>query len=159
MQNENCKMQNAKCEMFSRRVHAARKCCSAKIGKATSHFVYEGGVNMIHIVWTGYGFLVAVFVFGFSLIANLITNSVTGGPAYWDAHKWPVAVSLFISAITCWLMGCFFRNRNARSLIDPKNGKEVVLRESHTLFFIPMIWWGPILIVCGLIALVAEFVK
>ena len=33
---------------------------------------------MIHIVWTGYGFLVAVFTFGLSLIANVITNSVTG---------------------------------------------------------------------------------
>jgi hypothetical protein len=114
---------------------------------------------MIHIVWTGYGFLVAVFIFGFSLVANLITNSITGEKAYWDAHKWPFAVSLFISAITCSVVGCFFHNRNARVLIDPENGKEVVLRESHTLFFIPMIWWGPILVVCGLIALGVEFVK
>jgi hypothetical protein len=114
---------------------------------------------MIHIVFTGYGFLVLVFVFGFSLIANLITNCVTGDRMYWDAHKWPFAVSLFVSAVTCWLIGYFFRNRNGRLLIDPKNGEEVVLRESHTLFFIPMIWWGPILVVFGLIALVAECVK
>jgi hypothetical protein len=114
---------------------------------------------MIHIVWTGYGYLVAVFVFGFSLIANLITNSVTGDGAYWDAHKWPFVVSLFLSAITCWLVGRFFRNRNARVLVDLQNGKEVVLRESHTLFFIPLIWWGPILAACGLIALGVEFVK
>jgi hypothetical protein len=111
------------------------------------------------IIWTGYGFLVAVIVFGFSLTANLITNSVTDGKTYWANHKWPLAVSLLFSAIVCSLIGYFLRNRNARRLFDPRNGKEVILRESHTLFFIPIIWWGPILIACSLIALVAEFVK
>jgi hypothetical protein len=98
---------------------------------------------MIHIIWTGYGFLVAVFVFGFSLVANVITNAATGGGAYWNAHKWPVAVSLFMSAGACWLVGFVCRNRG----------------KSHTLFFIPVIWWGPILVVCGMIALCAEFVR
>jgi hypothetical protein len=111
------------------------------------------------IIWTGYGFLVAVFVFVFSLAANFITNSITGDKTYWDAHKWPFALSLFISAIMCFVVGYFFHNRNARTLIDPENGKEVVLRQSHTLFFIPMIWWGPLLAVCGLIVLGVEFVN
>ena len=47
-------------------------------------------MHIIHIFWTGKGFLVLVFGFGFSLLANLITNSVTGGPTYWDNHKWPL---------------------------------------------------------------------
>ena len=55
-------------------------------------------------------------------------------------------------------MGYCFRNRNAHVLVDPKNGRDVVLRESHTLFFIPMIWWGPILIVCAFITLGMELV-
>lgn len=114
---------------------------------------------MIYITWTGKGFLVAVFTFGFSLIANLISNSVTGSGAYWDTHKWPLAVSLFVSAVACLFVGRFFQNRNAQVLIDPKTGKEVVLQKSHTLFFIPMTWWGLILAVLGLVALGMDFVR
>jgi hypothetical protein len=114
---------------------------------------------MIHIIWSGKGFLVAVFTFGFSLIANLIANSVTGNGAYWDAHKWPFAVSLFVSSVACWFVGRSFQNRKARVLIDPKTGQEVILPKSHTLFFIPMMWWGPILAVFGLIALGMEFLR
>jgi len=112
---------------------------------------------MIHIIWSGKGFLVAVFTFGFSLVANLVTNSVTGGGAYWDAHKWPFAVSLFVSAVPSWVVGRSIQNRNARVLVDPKTGEEVVLRESHTLFFVPMMWWAPILVVVGVITLSIEF--
>jgi hypothetical protein len=111
---------------------------------------------MIHIFRSGYGYLVAVIVIGFSLVMALITRTVTGGDKYWDAHKWPFALSLVLSGLTCLFVGNIFRNRNARALIDPKTGEEVVLRESHTFFFIPIIWWGPILIVCAIITLVVE---
>jgi hypothetical protein len=114
---------------------------------------------MIHIIWSGKGFLVAVFTFGFSLIANLLANAVTGSGAYWEAHKWPLAVALFVSALACWFVGRVFQNRKARLLIDPKTGEEVVLRKSHTFFFIPMMWWGPILAVFGLIALGMDFMR
>lgn len=114
----------------------------------------------MHIIWTGKGFLVAVFTFGFSLIANLVTNSVTGSDVYWDSHKWPLSVSLFVSAVACWFVGrYFYYGSEPRVLIDPKTGQQVVFRESHTLFFIPMMWWGPILAVFGLIALGMEFMR
>jgi len=45
------------------------------------------------IIWQGLGFLVAVIIFGCSLIANLISNA-TVGKGYYDQHKWPFAVSL-----------------------------------------------------------------
>ena len=111
------------------------------------------------VIWSGKGFLVAVFTFGFSLVANLITNYVTGSRAYWDAHKWPLGVSLLVSAVACWYVGRIFGNQKAQVLIDPKTGKEVVLRESHTLFFVPMMWWGPILAVLGVVALGVEFLS
>jgi uncharacterized membrane protein len=114
---------------------------------------------MIHLVWSGFGFLVFVFTFGLSLASNLIANSVTGSEAYWNVHKWPLAVSLFLSAALCWFVGRFFRKHKAQVLIDPKTGREVVVRKSHTFFFIPMMWWGPLLLVFGVIAFVIEFVK
>lgn len=112
---------------------------------------------MIHIIWSGYGFLVAVIVFGFSLAANVTTNWVTGNNKYWDTHRWPFALSLLLSGLMCLLVGFLFRRRNARLLIDPETGEDVVLRESHTLFFIPVIWWAPILIAFALITFVMEW--
>jgi hypothetical protein len=114
---------------------------------------------MIHIIWSGKGYLVAVFTFGFSLAANLMANSVTGNGYYWDHHKWPLAASLFLSAITCWFVGGYFYKRKARVLVDKQTGREFVFRESHTFFFIPIIWWGPILCVWSVIAYSLEFVK
>jgi hypothetical protein len=114
---------------------------------------------MHHIFWSGKGFLVAVFTFGFSLIANLTTNSVTGSAVYWDTHKWPVAVSLFAAAVPCWFVGRHLKREVPRVLIDPRTGETVILRKSHTLFFIPVIWWAPLLAVFGVVVLGAEFMK
>jgi hypothetical protein len=114
---------------------------------------------MIHIIWTGKGFLVAVFVFGSSLIANLITNAMTGSASYWEAHKWPFADSLFVSGALCWSVGRQLHSKPARVLLDPNTGKQVVLRNSHTFFFIPVMWWGPILGLGGLIILAVEALK
>jgi hypothetical protein len=111
------------------------------------------------IVFSGLGFLVFAFVFGFSLLANAITNAVTGSGKYWDVHHWPFAASLFVSGIACWSLGQILRRHKATVLIDPQSGEQVVLRQSHTFFFIPMMWWGPILAACGLVALAMEHLK
>jgi hypothetical protein len=114
---------------------------------------------MVHIVWHGKGFLVLVFVFGFSLAANCLCNAMTGSGVYWSAHKWPFAISLFASGSTCWLVGRYLHSRKARLLIDPKTGEKIVLRYSHSFFYIPMMWWGPVLVGFGVIALLMDIVK
>jgi hypothetical protein len=73
---------------------------------------------MIHIFWSGKGFLVAAIVFGSSLCANAISNWVTGGSVYWDTHKWPFAVSLFASSVACWFAARALSNKCARVPID-----------------------------------------
>jgi len=111
------------------------------------------------IIWSGLGFLVAVFVFGFSLALNFIFNACLGA-GYYDTHKWPFAVSLFLSAGVCWFLGSALRRRTAQIVIDKKSGKEIALnRGNHSLFFIPMHLWGPILGAIGAIVLVMDLVK
>jgi hypothetical protein len=114
---------------------------------------------MIHLISTGKGFLVFVIVIGFSLIANLLANFVTGSGAYWDAHKWPFAASLFVSAFVCWFVGRYLQYHKARVLLDPETGKAVVLKQSHTFFFIPIVWWCPILAAFSLLAMGMEFLR
>jgi hypothetical protein len=114
---------------------------------------------MAVIFWSGQGYLVAVFAFGSALIANLISDFASGSEEYWNHHKWPLAIALFVSAAACRMFGRIFREPDVQVLIDPKTRKELVRRTPHTLFFIPIIWWAPILAVGGVIALGTEFFK
>ena len=110
------------------------------------------------IIWSGFGFLVAAFVCGFSLLANLISNQVT--PGYYDDHRWVFAVSLLLSAPCCWLVGQKLRNRKAQVVIDKETGKELTInRAYHAFFFIPMIWWAPILVGVAICIFCGEFVS
>jgi hypothetical protein len=109
------------------------------------------------IIWRGLGFLVAVIVFGFSLAANLISN-VVGGEGYWDQHRWLFSASLICSAVVCWFLGSYLKKRSDRIAIDKQTGEEIVVNQSkHTLFFIPMHWWAPILAATAVALLAVEF--
>ena len=111
------------------------------------------------IFWQGLGFLVAVIVFGCSLAGNLICNA-TIGAGYYDQHKWPFAVSLILSGAICWFLGGYLRTKSDRIAIDKETGKEFVVNHSrHTLFFIPMQIWSPILLLIALIVLGVEFLS
>ena len=108
------------------------------------------------IIWNGLGFLVAVIVFGFSLALNFAFN-VWMGDGYYDTHKWPFAVSLLLSAIVCWFVGSALRKRSSRVFIDKATGREIVLdRSNHSMFFIPMHLWAPILALIGIVILVID---
>ena len=111
------------------------------------------------IIWSGLGFLVFVVVFAFSLVFNLAFNA-WWGEGYYDTHKWPFAISLFLSAIVCWFLGLALRKRTARTVIDKQTGQEIVLdRSNHNFFFIPMHFWGPLLLVIGVIVLIIDLLK
>jgi hypothetical protein len=86
---------------------------------------------MIHLIWSGRGYLVAAITFGISLAANLLTDAVTDGEAYWEDHRWPFAISLFVSALACSYASLIFRERRVRRLVDSSTRRPV--RRS---------WWG-----------------
>lgn len=114
-------------------------------------------MSFFMIISRGLGFLVAVIVFGSSLIANIITDAACG-KGYYDRHKWPFAVSLVLSASICWILGNSIKKRSDRVVIDKATGKEFTInRHRHTLFFIPMHWWGPILFVIAMVLFVRHF--
>ena len=106
------------------------------------------------IVWRGLGYLVAVIVFGSSLAMNLIFNAAIG-ERYYDRHKWPCALSFVFSALILWFLGNHLRQRSDRIVVDKESGEEFVVNQSeHSLFFIPVHLWTPIL-VAGAVALIA----
>jgi uncharacterized membrane protein len=111
------------------------------------------------IIWRGWGALIFVIVFGCSLAANFICNAIVGAP-YYDEHKWPFALSLVASAVICWVWGVIAAKKPDRVVIDKATGQEMVLKASRpALFFIPLQYWGPILLVIAIGVFVMEFIK
>ena len=105
------------------------------------------------IIWSGLGFLVAVFAFGCSLAMNLATNAIFNDESYYTSHKWPLAIALAVAGILNWSLGQFLNARQSRVFIDKVTGHEVVIEPNHSLFFIKMQGWGPILVVLGIASL------
>lgn len=111
------------------------------------------------IIWSGFGFLVAVFVFGAAILCNLLFDAQFGAE-YYSSHKWTIGVAMFLGALPCWLLGSYLRKRQTKTVVDKLTGQEMfVQRASHSLFFIPMHIWAPILVVIGIVLCVMEFIK
>lgn len=111
------------------------------------------------MIWSGLGFLVAVFVFGAALLCNLVFDAYWG-PGYYSAHKWTIGVAMLIASGLSWNIGNILRRRTAQTVIDKQTGKEFVIdRATHQLFFIPMYLWGPILGAIGIVLCAIDFIK
>jgi hypothetical protein len=100
------------------------------------------------IIHSGLGFLPVVFivVFGFFFYDH--------SPKAWSATDKPFAYTLLLTGIVSGILGYFLRRRPERTLVDKATGQEVKVRASHSLFFIPMVYWGPVFIAWALVLLV-----
>ena len=94
------------------------------------------------IIWNGLGFLPIVFlmIFGFGFSAE------SNGPITPRALAW----TFFLTGLCSGALGWWLRTRPARVLIDKTTGREIAVRPSHSLFFIPMLYWGPIFFAMGI---------
>jgi hypothetical protein len=106
------------------------------------------------IIWRGWGFLVAVFVFGASLAMELITESLTGDDDFYQKEAWPLALAFVVAGIVTWFVGKQLHARGARVVIDKATGRELAIGGSHTFFFVPMHYWAVVLIALAVLPFV-----
>ena len=92
------------------------------------------------IVFSGWGGL--VFLVGCAFAG--ITASLVGGWEQMDKLHWPHVVWLTAMAIFSTVFGIYLRRKPARIFIDKATGKEVAVGSRDSLFFIPVVFWGPI---------------
>jgi len=106
------------------------------------------------IIWSGWGFLV-VIIGGVSLVVTQLTvNAAMHDNLYYTNNSWPKFLALVIAAVITWPVGrAINRQRPVRRSFDDQSGQWVVQYGGggHTLFFIPMEYWAPILVVIGVI--------
>ena len=82
------------------------------------------------VIWSGKGFIVAVAVFGCSLMMEWVIETATDNDNYYQASVWAMPLALLIGGAI---------STGAASALPRED------RGRHTLFFIPMFWWGPLL--------------
>ena len=105
------------------------------------------------VIWSGLGILVGLAGVVGLVLANLLTDLLTGDKTYYASHLWTklggaVAASL-LSFIVVMLLE---RGSRGRIVIDKATGREMVIRRRDSLFFIPAEYLPYIILVIGIIA-------
>ena len=90
------------------------------------------------IIWSGLGFLPALFLLFFGGVCCITQAGSPGGL--------PLALAFFLAGLASGVLGCYLRRKEERTFVDKATGKEFTLHPSHSLFFIPMPYWGVIFI-------------
>jgi len=105
------------------------------------------------LIWRGAGGLVILIGVLAAVLTNLIASSLFQEDNYFQRHAWAQAAALWGSGVACWFLGRYLHGKPGRVLIDKATGEEVTLKPNHSLFFIKLEYWGPILFLIGLAVL------
>ena len=92
------------------------------------------------IIWSGWGLLTAVFAF-IGAVLGVISGSFLG----------PMGGGVIGGCLAAYLNHIVAKSAGkGKVLIDPATNQEVHLKKSNSLFFIPMSWFTPLLLLGGL---------
>jgi hypothetical protein len=97
------------------------------------------------LVWSGRGFLsiIVLFVTLFLCVAVLPKENADYG----------FVITAFVTALFSWFFGKKWNSKNERILVDEKTGERLSLKNNHSLFWIPLQYWGVIFGALGIIIL------
>lgn len=104
-------------------------------------------------IWTGWGILVLFYGLAGMLVGGIISSAVGLGSRQLIA----VGICEVLAAIAVWFTGVRLNRNTERRLVDPKTGQGVIIRRRHTLFWIPMQYWAPVLALIGVIVVISGF--
>ncbi|WP_435622736.1 hypothetical protein [Flagellimonas sp.] len=97
------------------------------------------------IVWSGRGFLIVLVLLAtLFLCISILPN---------EYRDYGFVISTFSTGGFSWFFGRKWNRRNERTVIDEKSGQRLKIGTLHTLFWIPMQYWGFVLPVLGIIIL------
>ena len=108
------------------------------------------------IIWRGAGAAVILFAILAALVTNIVTSSWFNQNNYFQNHAWAQMVALWFAGAGCWFLGRYLNGKPGRVLVDKATGQEVTIKPDHSLFFIKLEYWAPILLVIGICVLVFE---
>lgn len=80
-----------------------------------------------------------------SLLVGTTVDSVYGENFY-KSSDWAMPVVLAVSGVFVYFFGSKVNNRPGRILIDPENNEQVELKQTHSMFWIPLQYWSGIIL-------------
>ena len=111
------------------------------------------------IIWSGFGFLVAVIGFMSLVFTELVSEKITGDDQFYQQHGWVMLVGMLVAGALTYGLHRLLLLQKGRVVIDKETGQEVVLRSDHSLFFIPVKWWPVVFAALGVVFAVSGAVK
>ena len=105
-------------------------------------------------IWRGFGVLVVVLTFVMLLLTELSVERLFSDDSYYQEHGWPKLFAFVLAAAVVWVVSSYFESRPPRIVVDQKTGETLALQNRHDLFFIPLKYWPPILVVIGIAIMV-----
>ena len=106
-------------------------------------------------IWRGWGILVVLYALAGVVVGTVVRNAAGGGVRAGVA----IGACEVLAGIGVWFTGLRLNREPDRTLVDPKSGNEVRLRRRHTLFWIPMQYWAPVLAIVGVIVAIAAVAR
>ncbi len=97
------------------------------------------------IVWKGLGILVLIITIVMAIVMQLVVDQVWGVGTYKTA-TWPIPVAIALSGIIVGGLGYILNNKPGRVLVDPETNESIEFKKEHSLFWIPMQYWGILLV-------------
>ena len=103
------------------------------------------------IIWRGWGILALVIWIACLAVTQLVTDGVMRQKGYYSANAWPIILGSLIAAVAIWFLG---RAMNEA----PRSRSRRMYGASHSVFWVPMEYWGPIAFAGGVaVAIVLKF--
>jgi len=106
------------------------------------------------IIWRGSGFLVVVIAAIFMLGIQFVGTAVFGNAWYAQNSIWVGGIGLLLAGVAVWPVAQRLNGEPDRVLVDQATGQPVVLKCSHSLFFVPVQYWTWILGGIGLLMII-----
>lgn len=107
------------------------------------------------IIWKGLGVLNIVVLGILLFIVNILLSSL--GLNSIDSRL-PLAFVFIVSGVIIWYMGKALNAKSGKVLVDVDTGERYQMGTEHSLFFLPMHYWGPVGLVIGFSLIAATIV-
>lgn len=99
------------------------------------------------ISYTGLGYLVAVLSIVPLIVIGAILNWGFGIDVLRAKSWWPLHSLIILGALLTSALGWYLNRQKIEETIYEKSGPVIVKRTKHTLYWIPMEYWGPIILI------------
>ncbi len=97
------------------------------------------------IVWKGWGILALLIPLIISLSVGLTIDSYYG-EGFYKNSTWAMPLVLGISSIVVFILGYKINSKTGKIVIDPENNERIELKTTHSMFWIPLQYWGFIIL-------------